>query len=176
MWPARQLRTESRTLIAFQEPAHVAPAQTQWPSTKKQVTPTMSTCSCEQMHYRHFTGKAGHKGPISQPTTILQSLRTPKFTWDYRRKYHTSFTKWLILPADRSDVYFSFWLLDSTGLDMWFLEFCFPSAQVASSVHSGQLLEMQTMKIFPLGYVCKSSALLIHQKVYAAFQSQIDII
>lgn len=37
--PTRQLRTESRTVIALQEPAHVTPAQTQWPSTNTKWLP-----------------------------------------------------------------------------------------------------------------------------------------
>lgn len=58
--------------------------------------------------------------------------------------------------------------------DIWNYVFLQHKLQILSTQRPA--LRNADQEIFPLGYVCESSALLIHHKVYAVFQSHMEII
>lgn len=137
MWPTRQLRTESRTLIIFQEPAHVTPAHTQYPSTKKQVTPTMNMWTYAlQVFYKQGWAQRVNLTINNHPSAPED---TPVYMGPQRRQENITAvlqSVWYHLLTDVMGIFNSHsWTPPGWTPGWWSLEFCFPSAQVANPVH-----------------------------------------
>lgn len=138
MWPTRQLRTECRTLIIFQEPAHVTPAHTQYPSTKKQVTPTINTRTYAlQVFYKQGWAQRVNLTINNHPSAPKD---TPVYMGPQRRQENITAVLqnvWYHLLTDVMGIFNSHsWTPPGWTHDFWNSVFLQPKLQILSTQRS----------------------------------------